>query len=613
MATSTENPPAASADSASATTPFTLGNNSLYVGELPTDVTEAMLFEIFSTIGPVASIRVCRDAVTRRSLGYAYVNYHNPADSERALDLLNFSEIKGKPCRIMWSNRDPSMRKRGVGNVFIKNLDKSIDSKALYDTFSAFGAILSCKVSCDENGSLGFGFVHYDTQDAADKAIASVNGMLLNDKKVFVGHHVPRKERESKEEEIKKNFTNIFVKNLPDNYDDEQLNKLFAEYGPITSAAVSRDEDGKSKCFGFVNFEGHEGAAKAVEELNNKEIDGKSLFVGRAQKKSEREDELRRKFEQLRVERMNKYQGVNLYIKNLDEAVDEEQLRQEFAPFGTITSARLMRNEKDESKGFAFVCYSAPEEANKAVAEMNNKIIGAKPVYVALAQRKDARRAMLDSQYSVRMRQGMIPVYGGMMYPGQMPPGQPGMPQPTQGVPPQFAAYPPQFRPPQFMAPQYPMRMPRGGGRGGARVNQGPRPQGQPGMGYQQMAGQQQVRPGYKYTSNARNQGPVPAQQIAMQQAPVPAQANTLTAAVLARMDPSQQRQSIGERLFPLISQHPLVQENHKDNAGKITGMLLEMEISELLNLLESPEALALKLEEAVSVLDQFFQQNGQQ
>jgi len=93
---------------------------------------------------------------------------------------------------------------------------------------------------------------------------------------------------------------------------------------------------------------------------------------------------------------------VNLFVKNLDDTIDDEKLRQEFADFGTITSARVMV-EDGRSKGFGFVCFSSPEEATKAVTEMNGRIIVAKPLYVALAQRKEDRKAHLASQYMQRM------------------------------------------------------------------------------------------------------------------------------------------------------------------------------------------------------------------
>ena len=94
-----------------------------------------------------------------------------------------------------------------------------------------------------------------------------------------------------------------------------------------------------------------------MEELNNKEAEGRELYVGRAQKKAERLAELKDKFERMKMERINRYQGVNLYVKNLDENIDDEKLRKEFSQFGTITSAKV-RRLVSYSKSVPSVCIS---------------------------------------------------------------------------------------------------------------------------------------------------------------------------------------------------------------------------------------------------------------
>jgi len=614
---------------------------SLYVGDLHPDVSEAMLFELFNSVGPVSSIRVCRDTMTRRSLGYAYVNYHHAVDAERALDSMNFTNIKGVPCRIMWCHRDPSIRKSGVGNIFIKNLEKSIDNKTLYDTFSTFGNILSCKVVTDSAGnSRGYGFVHYETQEAADQAIAKVNGMEIADRQVKVLPFIPKKDRLAADGEP--TFTNVFVKNLPEDMDEEGLKKLLSPAGKITSAVVMKNDEGASRGFGFCNFESNEEAKKAVEDFNGHEFEeGKpALYVARAQKKSEREAELRNKWEKIKMERQEKYSGVNLYVKNLDQALTEDDVRKEFETFGTITSCKIMRDDKDVSRGFGFVCFSTQDEATKAVNDMNGKMLANKPLYVALAQRKDVRRAQLEAQHAQRQAsqmRGMPPSMGpnpGMYPPGGAPPmfygnplqqrqfmyGNPMMPGPRGPWRPGPAGAPTGPAPPgQFgpgaRGPMPYMNMPpqmagqRGpvaggpapqGGRGGKGRNGAPAANG--GKGAQQGGGR-----GFKYTATARNQnatgvmGAPPVGMNPMMMPPGGMQPMALDASALAAAPPDQQKKMLGEQLFPRV----MAVQPQPQLAGKLTGMLLDMEVSELLHLIESQEALHQKIGEALAVLQQ--------
>lgn len=85
---------------------------SLYVGDLDLNVNDSQLYDLFNQVGQVVSVRVCRDLATRRSLGYGYVNFTNPQDAARALDVLNFTPLNNKSIRVMYSHRDPSIRKR---------------------------------------------------------------------------------------------------------------------------------------------------------------------------------------------------------------------------------------------------------------------------------------------------------------------------------------------------------------------------------------------------------------------------------------------------------------------------------------------------------------------
>jgi len=343
-------------------------------------------------------------------------------------------------------------------------------------------------------------------------------------------------------------------------------------------------------------------------------------------KKTEREQFLKVKYEKIKEERQQKYAGVNLYVKYLPDGMDDKKLRQLFEKFGTITSAKVMRHADGKSKGFGFVCFEDAEQSTKAMVEMNSKLVEKKPLYVALHQRKEVRRATLEKEAKNRLKDPSVMGRGrgrgggigrgrGM---GSGPMHKPMYPQPmfNQGYNPQMVFQQqqmnrwqpnmPQQRAPmmqgnfrqQQMYPQVnPMAQgvrqpqdqrggPPRGGLGPRNMNMPPRGAGGPPMNQRPVQGPMPTRP----LNIAQPQNPTRP----------PLDANSpLTTDMLSTANPAQQKQMIGERIFPKI------QHREPKLAGKITGMLLEMDNMELLHLLEDETALMDKINEALLVLNQ--------
>lgn len=261
------------------------------------------------------------------------------------------------------------------------------------------------------------------------------------------------------------------------------------------------------------------------------------------------------------------------------------------------------------------------------MAEMNAKILQKKPLYVALAQRKDQRRATLekehyskgDQEFQDRGSRKNLSSGGGRGR-GRGNVGGRQQMKPNMGFGPQN--YNPMYGRGQFPAQQmsYVQQPPQM--RGGWNPSQMNRTPMMPGS-FRQMAynmppqmntippqipsqgrpggpgrGQQPARP-------AMNVSRVPAPAVQPAQArPAAPQRPTgdinqpLTSEMLNSANASQQKQMIGERIFPKI------QHREPKLAGKITGMLLEMDNMELLHLLEDESALMAKINEALAVLN---------
>lgn len=302
-------------------------NTFLFAADLPEDTCEEDLYGFFTGYKMVTS-----KVVQNINNTYAFVNFETRNDAERARRELNGVTIQAKyasginkiskPVRLCryesrtgLSSIDPRC------NLLVKNLSPQVSAHLLWNTFIKYGDVRSSKLMIDIMGeSKGFGFISYYRWEDAIKAKEQLNDKDLLGKNLKINFL-----EKGRRHVVKKN--NIYVKEIPKkNFTEKELIELFSKFGKINSAVILKDEKGESKGFGFVCFEKPEDAEKAKNEMNGKKVFDdveNKLYVSFALKKAERKEELIKMKEKL----FKESQKMTIYAKiQDDEAIKTDEI-----------------------------------------------------------------------------------------------------------------------------------------------------------------------------------------------------------------------------------------------------------------------------------------------
>ncbi|KAH7106629.1 hypothetical protein BKA62DRAFT_826128 [Auriculariales sp. MPI-PUGE-AT-0066] len=226
------------------------------------------------------------------------------------------------------------------------------------------------------------------------------------------------------------------VKMLPPGFTDSAVYDLFRPYGPLASVRIQANQPENA----IVEYWHEENAVRAQEDLHYQEVGDRNISVQIYSASGRKSDfsptaapfvpqgmqnqhpypvpqinhPPSRQFvhgpgQQVQYAPMagpgsNSHSGLidpcNLFIKNIDPEIDSNALFSHFRHYGSIVSARVMRDERGQSRGFGFVSYQAPDQASRALAATNNARLGSKSIIVRLHEPRQLRQEKLAARFS---------------------------------------------------------------------------------------------------------------------------------------------------------------------------------------------------------------------
>ena len=238
---------------------------------------------------------------------------------------MNLRKFKHKSVRIMWEERDTSLRYNTKNNLYIRGIPKTTTPREVYEYFSQFGDIFSCKVTEDDFGNHnGYGYITFYRNEDAEKAIEESKGKsIFGTNNIEISHFQRRNERMANINE--NNRDKIYINNLPEKYEIAKLTELCKEFGNVESCNIYVDKIGQN--FGIVKFANEKEAQEAKTKLDGKEIekDGikKKLIVKSYQTQFEQKQFMMNYYS---VKSRDQKGNCNLILKNIPLTAKEEDL-----------------------------------------------------------------------------------------------------------------------------------------------------------------------------------------------------------------------------------------------------------------------------------------------
>jgi len=285
-------------------------------------------------------------------------------------------------------------------NLIVNYLPQHVTEEKLKEMFAKYGELEHVKLMLDKvtQTSMGYGFVKYVKAESAAAAIAALNGFQMDSKKLRVSYSHPRSE------------ANVYVGNLKPSVSKEDLEKLFSRFGSVVECKILVDhESGLSKGCGFVKFENVSNARDAINGLSGMSEDEyclRPLTVKFARKHEKpHHNHYDKPAPRMRSSYSSssssgaggaarhapvEYSGFCLFVYNLPRDYNDGALRSLFSSFGPISSANVMVDYSGACKGFGFVNFDKEEDAQKAVKEMNGRVVKNNPLSVSF--KTDKRR-----------------------------------------------------------------------------------------------------------------------------------------------------------------------------------------------------------------------------